>query len=84
VTRALAPTEPLTRHCSCGAAEALAQDVEITVGTKPRNQARGPIRIIGEARASGGWVERGYGVVDPRRRQARAVDGSPLSGKELS
>jgi hypothetical protein len=24
------------------------------------------------------------GAVDPRRRQARAVDGSPLSGKELS
>ena len=23
-------------------------------------------------------------VVDPRRRQARAVDGSPLSGEELS
>ena len=29
-------------------------------------------------------TELGYGVVDPRRRQARAVDGSPLSGKELS
>jgi len=29
-------------------------------------------------------TELGYGIVDPRRRQARAVDGSPLSGKELS
>ena len=30
---------------------ALGQDVEITVRTKPRNRARGRIRVIGEARA---------------------------------
>jgi predicted XRE-type DNA-binding protein len=30
---------------------ALGQDVEITVRAKPRNRARGRIRVIGEARA---------------------------------